>query len=90
MLEALVTRCDNRAEPTYARVWYQPHNATHHSPDGKQSFPLIFHRVRPSDSALPPMLESRLSSLKRIYQGKVHDIYAIDDKQMLILSPPTA
>lgn len=32
------------------------------------------------------MHESRLSGLKRIYQGKVRDIYAIDDKQMLIVT----
>ncbi|MBL8265449.1 phosphoribosylaminoimidazolesuccinocarboxamide synthase, partial [Steroidobacter sp.] len=32
------------------------------------------------------MLESRLSGLKRIYQGKVRDIYAIDDQQMLIVT----
>ncbi|HEY0683159.1 MAG TPA: phosphoribosylaminoimidazolesuccinocarboxamide synthase [Steroidobacter sp.] len=34
----------------------------------------------------PPMLESRLSSLKRIHQGKVRDVYAIDERQMLIVT----
>src|SRR5688572_8270603 len=32
------------------------------------------------------MLESRVSGLQRIHQGKVRDIYAIDDKQMLIVT----
>jgi phosphoribosylaminoimidazole-succinocarboxamide synthase len=32
------------------------------------------------------MLESHLSSLKRIHQGKVRDIYAIDERQMLIVT----
>jgi phosphoribosylaminoimidazole-succinocarboxamide synthase len=34
----------------------------------------------------PPMLESRLSGLQRIHQGKVRDIYAIDDQRMLIVT----
>jgi phosphoribosylaminoimidazole-succinocarboxamide synthase len=34
----------------------------------------------------PPMLESSLSSLKRIHQGKVRDIYEIDDRHMLIVT----
>jgi phosphoribosylaminoimidazole-succinocarboxamide synthase len=34
----------------------------------------------------PPMLESNLSSLKRIHQGKVRDIYEIDDRHMLIVT----
>ena len=33
----------------------------------------------------PPRLESRLS-LKRIHQGKVRDIYEVDDRHMLIVT----
>jgi phosphoribosylaminoimidazole-succinocarboxamide synthase len=33
-----------------------------------------------------PMLESRLSGLERIHQGKVRDIYAVDDSHMLIVT----
>ncbi len=36
--------------------------------------------------ASPPMLESKLSGLRRIHQGKVRDIYAIDDAHMLIVT----
>jgi phosphoribosylaminoimidazole-succinocarboxamide synthase len=36
--------------------------------------------------ASPPMLESQLRSLKRIHQGKVRDIYAVDDTHMLIVT----
>jgi phosphoribosylaminoimidazole-succinocarboxamide synthase len=36
--------------------------------------------------ASPPMLESNLRSLQRIHQGKVRDIYAIDDEHMLIVT----
>jgi phosphoribosylaminoimidazole-succinocarboxamide synthase len=32
------------------------------------------------------MLESRLSGLQRIHQGKVRDVYAIDERQMLIVT----
>jgi phosphoribosylaminoimidazole-succinocarboxamide synthase len=32
------------------------------------------------------MLESRLSGLQRIHQGKVRDIYAIDERRMLIVT----
>lgn len=32
------------------------------------------------------MLESRVSGLQRIHQGKVRDIYAIDERQMLIVT----
>lgn len=32
------------------------------------------------------MLESRLSSLQRIHQGKVRDIYAVDERRMLIVT----
>jgi phosphoribosylaminoimidazole-succinocarboxamide synthase len=38
----------------------------------------------PSPSA--PMLESRLTGLKRTHQGKVRDIYAVDDAHMLIVT----
>ncbi|HVY23576.1 MAG TPA: phosphoribosylaminoimidazolesuccinocarboxamide synthase [Steroidobacteraceae bacterium] len=34
----------------------------------------------------PPMRESRLHSLTRIHQGKVRDIYAIDEHSMLIVT----
>ena len=34
----------------------------------------------------PPMHESRLKGLERIHQGKVRDIYAIDDRHMLIVT----
>lgn len=33
-----------------------------------------------------PLLESHLTSLKRVHQGKVRDIYAIDDRHMLIVT----
>ena len=36
--------------------------------------------------ASPPMLESRLKNLQRIHQGKVRDIYAVDDSHMLIVT----
>jgi phosphoribosylaminoimidazole-succinocarboxamide synthase len=34
----------------------------------------------------PPMHESHLRSLQRIHQGKVRDIYAVDDRHMLIVT----
>ena len=34
----------------------------------------------------PPMHESHLKGLERIHQGKVRDIYAIDDRHMLIVT----
>ena len=34
----------------------------------------------------PPMHESRLKALDRTHQGKVRDIYAIDDRHMLIVT----
>ncbi len=36
--------------------------------------------------ASPPLLQSNLTSLKRIHQGKVRDIYAVDDEHMLIVT----
>ncbi len=33
-----------------------------------------------------PLLETNIKSLKRLHQGKVRDIYAIDDKTMLLVS----
>jgi len=36
--------------------------------------------------ASPPMLESHLSGLQRIHQGKVRDIYAVDAVHMLIVT----
>jgi len=35
---------------------------------------------------LPPLLKTNINSLKLIHQGKVRDIYAIDDKTMLLVS----
>ncbi|MDE2304516.1 MAG: phosphoribosylaminoimidazolesuccinocarboxamide synthase [Gammaproteobacteria bacterium] len=35
---------------------------------------------------LPPLFESNLRSLPKIHQGKVRDIYAIDDQHMLIVT----
>jgi len=34
----------------------------------------------------PPMHESRLTGLERLHQGKVRDIYAVDDRHMLIVT----
>jgi len=34
----------------------------------------------------PPMHESHLGGLKRIHQGKVRDIYDVDDRHMLIVT----
>lgn len=34
----------------------------------------------------PPMVESRIDSLQRTHQGKVRDIYAVDDQHMLIVT----
>src|SRR5712671_6736878 len=34
----------------------------------------------------PPMIESQLRGLKRLHQGKVRDIYEIDDQLMLIVT----
>jgi phosphoribosylaminoimidazole-succinocarboxamide synthase len=40
----------------------------------------------PAMNPSPPMLESHIRGLKRIHQGKVRDIYAIDDQHMLIVT----
>jgi phosphoribosylaminoimidazole-succinocarboxamide synthase len=40
----------------------------------------------PATNPSPPMLESHIRELKRIHQGKVRDIYAIDDQHMLIVT----
>lgn len=40
----------------------------------------------PQTSASPPLLQSNLSSLKRIHQGKVRDIYEVDDDHLLIVT----
>lgn len=37
-------------------------------------------------TASPPLLQSNLQSLKRIHQGKVRDIYEVDDDHMLIVT----
>jgi phosphoribosylaminoimidazole-succinocarboxamide synthase len=37
-------------------------------------------------TASPPLLQSNLKSLKQIHQGKVRDIYAVDDQHMLIVT----
>jgi phosphoribosylaminoimidazole-succinocarboxamide synthase len=39
-----------------------------------------------STTVSPPMHESNLQSLQRIHQGKVRDIYALDDRHMLIVT----
>ncbi len=38
------------------------------------------------NSASPPMLQSNVPGLQRIHQGKVRDIYAVDDDHMLIVT----
>jgi phosphoribosylaminoimidazole-succinocarboxamide synthase len=40
----------------------------------------------PTSNSSPPMHESRLAGLERIHQGKVRDIYGIDDRHMLIVT----
>src|SRR5262245_66374914 len=39
-----------------------------------------------SASASAPMLESSVPGLQRIHQGKVRDIYAVDEQHMLIVT----
>jgi phosphoribosylaminoimidazole-succinocarboxamide synthase len=39
-----------------------------------------------NNASSAPMLESRLSALKRIHQGKVRDIYAVDEQHLLIVT----
>ncbi|HEX2585197.1 MAG TPA: phosphoribosylaminoimidazolesuccinocarboxamide synthase [Steroidobacteraceae bacterium] len=51
-----------------------------------QNSPAMSNSLNSSVAASPPMRESRLQSLKRIHQGKVRDIYAIDEKSMLIVT----
>src|SRR3954463_2988070 len=34
----------------------------------------------------PPMFESQLRGLERLHQGKVRDIYAVDDAHLLIVT----
>jgi phosphoribosylaminoimidazole-succinocarboxamide synthase len=40
----------------------------------------------PAMNPSPPMLESHIRGLKRTHQGKVRDIYAIDNQHMLIVT----
>jgi phosphoribosylaminoimidazole-succinocarboxamide synthase len=40
----------------------------------------------PNVPASPPLRDSHLNSLTRLHQGKVRDIYAIDDQSMLIVT----
>jgi SAICAR synthetase len=40
----------------------------------------------PSLPRSPPMRESHLRSLPRLHQGKVRDLYAVDDQHMLIVT----
>jgi phosphoribosylaminoimidazole-succinocarboxamide synthase len=40
----------------------------------------------PASHSSTPMLESSVPSLERIHQGKVRDIYAIDERHMLIVT----
>jgi phosphoribosylaminoimidazole-succinocarboxamide synthase len=39
-----------------------------------------------STAESPPMHESTLTGLERIHQGKVRDVYAVDDRHMLIVT----
>ena len=39
-----------------------------------------------STAESPPMYESTLTGLERIHQGKVRDVYAVDDRHMLIVT----
>jgi len=39
-----------------------------------------------SQPSSPPLLESQLQSLERIHQGKVRDIYAVDEEHLLIVT----
>jgi len=40
----------------------------------------------PASTPSPPMHESHLRGLERLHQGKVRDIYAVDDRHMLIVT----
>jgi len=40
----------------------------------------------PQSTSSPPMHESRLAGFERIHQGKVRDIYGLDDRHMLIVT----
>jgi len=51
-----------------------------------QNPPVMSNSLTQSVAASPPMRESSLRSLTRIHQGKVRDIYAIDEKSMLIVT----
>jgi len=51
-----------------------------------QNSPVMSNSLTQSVAASPPMRESSLRSLTRIHQGKVRDIYAIDEKSMLIVT----
>jgi phosphoribosylaminoimidazole-succinocarboxamide synthase len=37
------------------------------------------------DPAAPPLFESRLESLRLLHRGKVRDLYAVDDDQLLVV-----
>jgi phosphoribosylaminoimidazole-succinocarboxamide synthase len=37
-------------------------------------------------AASPPLLQSQLSGLRRLHQGKVRDIYEVDKEHMLIVT----
>ena len=39
-----------------------------------------------SNPSSPPLLESQLTTLTRLHQGKVRDIYAVDDDHLLIVT----
>jgi len=40
----------------------------------------------PASNPSPPMHESHLTGLERLHQGKVRDIYAVDERHMLIVT----
>src|SRR5262245_11701329 len=43
-------------------------------------------RMSAASQSSPPMHESRVTGLARLHQGKVRDIYAIDERHMLIVT----
>jgi len=51
-----------------------------------QNSPAMSNPLDQTRAASPPMRESKLRSLERLHQGKVRDIYAINDQSMLIVT----
>jgi len=74
-------RCDNRSAENIEDI-----DTLCHSPNAAYGSLTRNEIARMSAiPSSPPMLESRLS-LKRIHQGKVRDIYEVDDRHMLIVT----